>query len=355
MPERPFILLVDDEPEFLAMYREILSELPSHPEVHTTHSGARAIAMLESVAYAVLVCDLKMPSMDGLQVLAIVRRKFPHLRTVIITGLVDEQYRIRAYAMGVDLFIGKPKCTEESQRLLDCIESLLDLEQQSQSGFRGIQQKSLVDIIQLECLCQSSAVLRVRGPAGDGSIWFIDGQIIDAEVPGVGGEDAFRRILSWKTGNFEILPAEPERQRSIHNSNQGLLLASAQAIDESTPNALQAGDKPAEGEASRALRRFDGVQFGLVSTRDTGVISDAWALDSAETMAKWLAQTLAKFQALGEEWGVGDLRQLDATTLQHQVLMARHGGFDFAVAFDKSTPASERQATFNQIKQQWES
>ena len=45
-----------------------------------------------------------MPRMDGLQVLSIVRRRHPELRTVVLSGLEDEEYRSRAYALGVDLF-----------------------------------------------------------------------------------------------------------------------------------------------------------------------------------------------------------------------------------------------------------
>ena len=59
------------------MYREVLSQLPSRPEIHTSNSGARAIALLESEAFTMLISDLRMPKMDGLQVLSIVRRKFP--------------------------------------------------------------------------------------------------------------------------------------------------------------------------------------------------------------------------------------------------------------------------------------
>ena len=69
------ILLLDDDPDLLDMYREILAQLPSRPEIHTASSGSRAMAMLEAEPFQLLICDLKMPKMDGLQVLAIVRRK----------------------------------------------------------------------------------------------------------------------------------------------------------------------------------------------------------------------------------------------------------------------------------------
>ncbi len=87
------ILILDDDPTFLELYKEWLSQLPSKPEVQTSTSGARAMAMLEAEPFRVLICDLKMPKMDGLQVLSIVRRRFPELRTVVMTGMQDEEFR----------------------------------------------------------------------------------------------------------------------------------------------------------------------------------------------------------------------------------------------------------------------
>ena len=128
---------------------------------------------------------------------------------------------------------GKSRAAPEEFALFkDCIESLLGRDAAGGGGFRGMQSKSLVDLIQLECLSQSSSVLRITQGAGSGKIWMQDGEIIDAATGDFNGEEAFKEILSWKNGNFEILPAEPDRPRTITNSYQGLLLDSAQAMDE---------------------------------------------------------------------------------------------------------------------------
>jgi len=66
-----------------------------------------------------------MPKMDGLQVLSIVRRKFPELRTVVLTSILDEQFRSRVYSLGVDLYWQKPGSGGEIKQFLECIESLL--------------------------------------------------------------------------------------------------------------------------------------------------------------------------------------------------------------------------------------
>src|SRR3989475_2735678 len=223
------ILLLDDDPDLLDMYREILAQLPSRPEIHTASSGNRAMAMLETEAFQLLICDLKMPKMDGLQVLSIVRRKYPQLRTVVLTSVMDEQFRSRVYALGVDLFWQKPGTDQEIKLFLECLESLLGRE--TEGGFRGVQSKSLVDIIQLECISQSSSVLRITNGPLTGKIWINTGELVDAETDGARGEEAFQKILAWKAGSFETLPAEPSRARTIFKSYNALLLESAQALD----------------------------------------------------------------------------------------------------------------------------
>ena len=121
MAAKQRILILDDETDILEIYQEILTRLPNQPEIVTTDSGAQAIALIESQPFNLMLLDLRMPHMDGFQVLAIVRRKFPSLRVVVMTGSDDEQFRARAYAMGIDLFFEKPKTGKEIINFVDAI------------------------------------------------------------------------------------------------------------------------------------------------------------------------------------------------------------------------------------------
>src|SRR5215470_16404422 len=262
------ILLLDDDPDLLDMYREILSQLPSHPEVHTASSGARAMAMLEAEPFRLLISDLKMPKMDGLQVLSIVRRKYPQLRTVVLTSVMDEQFRSRVYALGVDLFWHKPGTDQEIKMFLECLESLLGRE--NEGGFRGVQSKSLVDIIQLECISQSSSVLRISNGQFSGKIWIQDGDVTDSEAGELRGEPAFHKILSWRAGNFETLAAEPSRPRTIFKSYNGLLLESAQALDESRNENDANADGTSAASALAKLSQVEGIEFVLTMNTADG-------------------------------------------------------------------------------------
>ena len=356
MSVRHKILLLDDDQDLLELYREMLARLPSRPEIHTATSGARAIALLESERFSLLISDLNMPKMDGLQVLTIVRRKFPQLRTAVMTSVVDTQFRARAYAMGIDLFLEKPNSNQEIAFFLDCIESLLGREMDT--GFRGMQSKSLVDIIQLECLSQSSSVLKFTNGLLAGKIWFQYGELIDAETQDLGGEGAFREILSWKTGNFEILPADPERVRTIFNSYQGLLLESAQALDEAeTPSASPVGTGTAGVAAESALAplaRFNGVEF-VLSIRSTDSQIDSWGAENPERISQWVRQTLERFRALGDGLQAGQLNRIEGVGPQCCVALVSNADSDLCVGFHRSLSQDLVRETMDKISAKWAS
>ena len=265
---------------------------------------ARALGLLDAEPFRLLVCDLKMPRMDGLQVLSIVRRRFPELRTVVLTGLEDEEFRSRAYALGVDLFWLKTDMQQNTQMFLDCLESLLGRDMEG--GFRGIQSKSLMDIIQMECLSRSSTVLRItRGPLV-AKLWIQDGELIDAEAEGARGEAAFRRILAWKSGTFENLPAEPERERTIIKPVNALLLESAQTIDE-TANPVEPGihranrssqdhleTRPARARRRRICRRRSAEGQGEIEALGTQSAEPTGRLDAAGHRSRQTAGRTAR-------------------------------------------------------------
>lgn len=352
MAGAPKILLADDDAAFLELYQEMLSKhLSCMPEVRTTASGPRALSMLEAEPYNLLIIDLNMPKMDGLQILSIARRKYPHLRLVVLTGVRDEQFRTRAYAMGVDQFWIKPESDQEVGLFMESIESLLSRE--AQGGFRGVQSKSLVDIIQLECLSQNSCVLKISNGLIEGKIWIQNGEVTDAEAADLNGEPAFQRILSWKTGSFELSPADPERKRTIMTSYQGLLLNTAQAIDEATAELPTANEADA-GKGAFALAdisQWPGVEC-VLSLRGKRS-KDYYGLEDPGPTAHWLEDTLNNFQELGERLQVGQLQQIVGTGPRRKIAMAAFGDSKLCIGFSAATTPEQLRETFKNIVTKW--
>jgi CheY-like chemotaxis protein len=362
MSKKHKILLLDDDEHMLELYQELLRQLPSKPEVHVSNSGARAIALLESEPFTLLITDLRMPKMDGLQVLAIVRRKYPHLRIIVLTGVLDEEYRSRAYAQGVDMFWQKAGSAEEFQLLRDCVESFLDREVHGEGGFRGMQSKSLVDLIQLECLSQSSAVLHISQGAVSGRIWVQDGEIIDAMAANFTGEEAFKEILSWKSGHFELQPAEPDHPRTIHHSAQGLLLDSAQALDErrgqqaaaDAPGATEAGVAAPVNSTLAPLARFEGVEFLLTMPADEKAACESWGLENPRDVATWARAAHQRLRQLGEKVGAGPLAQASGFGLHwHWALSGNDQKGLLCAGFRRTMPKEKVEQTMKHIFTKW--
>jgi CheY-like chemotaxis protein len=350
---RPKILLVDDDQDFLEVYWEILKSIAGGPEVHTASTGGRALALLESESFNLLIVDLNMPKMDGLQVIAIARRKYPRLRIVVWTAIADEQFRARAYGMGVDQYWQKPAAEDDRKHFLESIETLLQHE--AQGGFRGVQSKSLVDLIQLECLSQNSTLLRISNGGLNGGIWISSGEVVDAETGDQRGEAAFRAILGWRAGNFELLPGDDDRERTIFSSYHALLLEVAQALDEAgggvTP--LAPIDPDAPPSPLMGLTRFSGVQWILSVSPAPKFETQSWGLEFPDQVSEWATEALKSFAELGDHLQAGPLQQVTAMSASNHVAFADSVKGELCVGFRSSLKSDEVRESMRNILAKW--
>ena len=337
MEQRNKILILDDDTDWLALCRDLLASLPSQPEIFTANAARKALAIIESEKIRLLVCDLKMPRIDGLQMIAIVRRRFPQLRTIVLSALEDEEFRSRAYALGVDLFWLKTEMQRNSKLFNECLESLLGQHgSEGDTGFRGIQSKSLMDIIQMECLSRSSTVLRItRGPLV-AKLWIQDGELIDAETDGARGEAAFQRLLAWRSGSFENLPAEPKRERTIMKPVNALLLESAQAMDEGTqvaePDSIESNSHRKTIWKLSQLTR-EGAEFILAVPPEGQGEPESIGTQSIASTAHWTRRAEAIAHRLGEKLEAGPLSHVSGQNLERQVLLLSRGDKAFLVGW----------------------
>lgn len=106
------ILVVDDDELVLEVVQKLLSTLPY--TVVATSSPEKAIQILSMWEIAVLLCDLNMPQIDGVEVLSKARQINPDVVSILITGFSDHEATIRAINEGgIWKFIPKPWRNEE--------------------------------------------------------------------------------------------------------------------------------------------------------------------------------------------------------------------------------------------------
>lgn len=117
------ILLVDDEPNLLSSLRR---QLHSHYDISTAQSGQEAIRVMASEPlFPVVVSDMRMPGMDGVRFLSVVRQRFPDTVRIMLTGNADLDTAVNAVNEGaIFRFLQKPCPTDA---LIEVIEGALQL------------------------------------------------------------------------------------------------------------------------------------------------------------------------------------------------------------------------------------
>jgi DNA-binding NtrC family response regulator len=117
------ILVIDDEPAL----REILSQVltTAGHRVVGAGNGKEASKALTTSAFDVVVTDVIMPEKDGMQVISELRKKFPEVRIIAMSGgghVSRDQYLKIAKGLGAHAVLEKPFT---NQKLLDTIEALI--------------------------------------------------------------------------------------------------------------------------------------------------------------------------------------------------------------------------------------
>jgi len=120
MIESPHILAVDDE----VMLHDVLERLFPREgiQVTTCSGGTEAVELLEEHAFDLVLTDLQMPEMDGLELLAHTREHHPDLNVVVLSAHDNVQQAVRAMREGAVDYIPKPFSTDE---LVDRIKGIL--------------------------------------------------------------------------------------------------------------------------------------------------------------------------------------------------------------------------------------
>lgn len=122
------ILLVDDESYVTeSLHLTIPWELLNTREVYRASSGAEALLILEEQQIDILVTDIRMPEMDGLELIQEVASRWPNIRCLLLTGYSDFEYAKRAIKLQVFDYILKPVNDEEFMRsIANAVDSLRD-------------------------------------------------------------------------------------------------------------------------------------------------------------------------------------------------------------------------------------
>jgi two-component system response regulator QseB len=175
--DEPRLLIVEDDVELAALLAALIQE--EGYQVDVAHDGQRGLHLGLTSSYRVIILDRRLPVIDGLDLLARLRRRGVTARVLILTALGAHAERVRGLDGGADDYLSKPFDVDELLARIRALDRRSD---------------------------EKSMLL----PVGDG---FLDRELRDVALP-----DGSRVQLSPR--EFELLHALASRPKAIHSRTQ---------------------------------------------------------------------------------------------------------------------------------------
>lgn len=236
-----YVLIVDDEEQLLLTMQAGFETYKDRFEVLTARNGKEASALLGSTRINLVVTDLKMPEMDGFELLAFLKNNFPEIPAIVMTAFATPEIENRLNATGMMRMLEKPVDFEELTQLI-----LSLLEHETAGGvLAGISLPSFLQLIEME---QNTCLMEVKDAQGvQGLLYFKEGVLYDAVFGKMSGEEAALRIMALDDVkiSFRALPSKKLKRR-INSHLMNLLMESARLKDEMAMEQDNDRDPPSE-------------------------------------------------------------------------------------------------------------
>jgi DNA-binding NtrC family response regulator len=171
------ILIIEDEAAIRRVLVKILSEENDTYQVDEAEDGAVGLEKIKNNDYDLVLCDIKMPKLDGVEVLEEVKKIKPEIPMVMISGHGDMETAIHTMRLGAFDYISKPP---DLNRLLNTVRNALDkkqlvvenkiLKKKVSKNYEMIGESEAISHIKLmiDKVAQTEARVLITGPNGTG-------------------------------------------------------------------------------------------------------------------------------------------------------------------------------------------
>ncbi len=215
------VLIVDDEKPFLLSVEQGLKSRLKKTKILTAQNGVEALAMLQLTPVDLLVTDLKMPVMDGFELLSNVSRDHTGMPVIVMTALGAPEVQEK---------LGAIRCIEKPMDLATLSDTIQQALDSRASGFvQGITLPTFAQLMEME---KKSCTLEVRAEKQVGRLVFDGGRLVDVTCGDLDGEEAAYEVLAWGEVSIEMEALEAPPRQTIHAPLNHLLLEALRLKDE---------------------------------------------------------------------------------------------------------------------------
>lgn len=239
------VLIVDDE---IRLLQSIAAGLKNYQEaftVTTALNGQEAVDILSEKPIDLVVTDLRMPEMDGFELLAHLSATHPFLPFIVMTAFATPEIEERLNSAGTSKLLEKPI---DFERLAEAI--IEGLEQEGKEG--SVAGFSLANFLQLLAMEQKTSLLNVQSQDIDGYIYLDQGEINAAIMGTLKGEEAIYQMLAHESVQitFKKVPTKKVK-KTIDRPLMSLLVEGMRRKDEKILKAdTKSGSQPDESDVA---------------------------------------------------------------------------------------------------------
>ncbi|MBN1961912.1 MAG: response regulator [Deltaproteobacteria bacterium] len=209
------ILIVDDEERFVKNLESVLAGHGEEFSISLAAHGRQAIELLKTRPVDLVITDIKMPVMDGFELLAYLNREHPHIPAIVMTAFGNSHVENRVTNLGAARYLEKPIDIE----LLE--NSIFDTLSVGATGYlEGITLTTFLQLVEME---GKTCTISVSHKSRNGNVFCVEGKIIDAVSDNLVGQEALQAMLLLRGATLSILDKCNKRERRIHTSIQKLL------------------------------------------------------------------------------------------------------------------------------------
>lgn len=229
MSHAEHFVLVDDEEDLLRSLVAALRRARPQAEVAGFADPVLADQHLHAAPRVdALITDIRMPKLDGIELLVRARQRLPRLPAVVMTAFPSPTVASQVSSFGTVEYLDKPFSVATFTATVDKV-----LRGVATPGFAGaLAIDGLPDLVQLCALSTATSALKVNRGARHGTMWFERGLVVHAECEGQTGTSAFFEILAWKDGAFTVDRGATPPRRSIGQRATELLIEALRLQDE---------------------------------------------------------------------------------------------------------------------------
>jgi len=220
------VLIVDDEETLTWSLAKSLSKDKDKYEVIIANNGREALAKLEKNKIDLVITDIRMPDINGLDLMVKIKKEYPQTKVIIMTAYGSSDIQKEANQRGSLYYVEKPFEISDIRKI---IIDLIGKKKGFQGKMFGLQ---LTDIIQMNCLGRLTTALIITRDGEKGIIYVNEGEIIHAECGEQKGPEAFYNILSWQEGEFVSNIGFVPPVQTIYQNWEHLLIEAMRRNDE---------------------------------------------------------------------------------------------------------------------------